>query len=336
VTIIQADGDRLLEALGIPEDEEALYRLLVRSTDTSPTALAHELDTSAARVRRMLKALETRGLVSRTPGKNARFAPAPPAVAWEVLIQQRQIELDRARAAARQFEDDFRSTASAREVDLVEVVSGAEAVVSRFRQLLLLAKEEVLTFDKPPYLNPFGPPGVEEERIRHGVRFAVIYDPEALEYEGKMEDIEEITAAGEDARILPVPMKLLISDRNLALVRVNLRSAGPTDSALLVYPSALLDALIRLWEMSWAEATPFHRRDDFAGSESDESRLDLSEREVKVIDLLLAGAPSESIARRLKMSKSTVERDIATILMKLGAQTRFQAGYKLGAVTHPR
>jgi DNA-binding NarL/FixJ family response regulator len=55
-------------------------------------------------------------------------------------------------------------------------------------------------------------------------------------------------------------------------------------------------------------------------------RAPLSEQDRKIITLMAAGVTDDAIARRLRLSRRTVSRRIATLLDRLGATTRFQAG----------
>lgn len=325
----------MLDALGISPSEEKVYRALIASPEATVAAVAEATALPAARVRKLLASLETKGLVSRTPGKRSRYLPAPPAVAWEVLIQQRQAELDRARLLASEFDQEFRSASRTRSADLVEVVTGRDAVGRRFEQLLRLATEELIAFDKPPYVaHPYGPSGVEEEALERGVKFRVIYDRDALAFEGKMGSIQSGIRHGEEARTTQVPMKLIISDRRVALLPISLHDPQLTDSALLVYTSSLLDALVALWGTFWESAIPLGQTHDIESREGE--TLPLEERESQTVDLLLAGLKQEAIARQLGVSRTTVARDIAALLEKLHAPTRFQAGYRLGRASMAR
>ncbi len=86
---------------------------------------------------------------------------------------------------------------------------------------------------------------------------------------------------------------------------------------LVVRPSGLLQALIGVFETLWTLGIPVT---DIGGEQG------LPERDRAILTLMAAGATDEAIARRLDMSRRTVVRRIASLLDKLGATTRFQAG----------
>jgi DNA-binding NarL/FixJ family response regulator len=61
----------------------------------------------------------------------------------------------------------------------------------------------------------------------------------------------------------------------------------------------------------------------------------LTERELEVLQLLGAGLPNKAIARRLKVSEHTAKFHVASILNKLGVQSRTEAvvrGAQLGLI----
>ncbi|MFF8837482.1 helix-turn-helix domain-containing protein [Streptomyces sp. NPDC015130] len=92
-----------LNELGVGEEEERLFRLLLSRPDLTLADLAEALSTAPAPLRRRLRALEDAGLVSRTPTRPVRYRPAPPGPAVDVLIARRQEELDRTRSEAKEL-----------------------------------------------------------------------------------------------------------------------------------------------------------------------------------------------------------------------------------------
>jgi hypothetical protein len=77
---------------------------------------------------------------------------APPELAIEVLLLQRQEEQRQARLETARLSDTYRRAGQQRTAtELVEVGTGREAIAQRFEQLQLAAQHEVLVFDTPPY-----------------------------------------------------------------------------------------------------------------------------------------------------------------------------------------
>lgn len=123
-------------------------------------------------------------------------------------------------------------------------------------------------------------------------------------------------AAGEEIRLLPeVPSRLAIVGDSRALLPPY---PGITNERSLVVREPGLVAHLRLYfEELWdqAVALPLFESQDVRG---DARRLLLAE--------LAEGARDEQIARTLGIGLRTVRRRIASLMIELGAETRFQAG----------
>ena len=124
-------------------------------------------------------------------------------------------------------------------------------------------------------------------------------------------------ACGEQARTLAsLPMKLVIGDDRRAMVPLD-PSELEDGATLIVHPSGLLSALVAIFETLWQMAVPI--------SGGDVTRP-LGKRDQDILTLMASGATDEVIARRLHLSRRTVVRHSASLLERLGATTRFQAG----------
>lgn len=315
----------MLEAVGLSDLEERIYRVLLtepRSTIAEVARASGESD--HARVEEECTSLEAKGLVGRVPG--GLFIATRPDVALEALVLQRQEELERVRLEAARLLEDFRgATRLTSPAELVEIVTGREAVHQRFGQLQAGTKSELLIFDKPPYTAPPRVNETEIELLRNGVTCRSLYARAALELENASFILEKMMAAGEKARVLPeLPMKMVVADRRLAIVPLTLDVPGMQEGALLLHPSALLSALTTLFDTLWDRATPIGPEGSL--TEDEEPPDGLSPRDRRLLALVAAGLKDEAIARQLGLAVRTVRRDVARMMNDLGAETRFQAG----------
>lgn len=318
--------DRTLEVVGLDEAEEAAYRALLDAPGSSLALLARTTGVAARRVRAALEALEAKGLVSRAPGKTARFVPAPPDVAIEGLVLRRREELEAVRLVAAQLAERARASAAhTGTVDLVEIVTGREAVSERFMQIKRSAREEVLILDRPPYAHDPRDDVPEFDQMAATVHHRVLYDREAFELPGRLALVRRAAAVGEEARTIPrVPMKMVVADRRVALLPLSFQEADT--GALVVHRSMLLDALTTLFEILWAQATPI----GFDGALLDAQGPVLSDEDRDLLLLLAAGLKDQAIARQLGIGLRTVARRISSLMATLRAETRFQAGLEAG------
>jgi DNA-binding CsgD family transcriptional regulator len=309
----------VLEALGIGEFEEDVYRAVLTAPDASASGVAATVRATPRRVGRALAQLVELGLVRRVDGR--RYVPLPPEAAIDMLVHRRRAELDRVRGAAAELVDAFRlRDLQARPEGLVEIVAGTEAVRKRSVEFEYGQRNEILSFDRPPYATPpagYDEVGTERALLERGVEMRIIYDAEALQMPGRLRTVTELVRLGERARTLPgLPLKLYVYDRRLALIPLS--SDRPTEAMAIVHRSALLDALIALFESYWERARPVVP--DTTGP------ADLDPRDAEVLALLGTGLTDQAIARRLGVSLRTARRRIAGITARLHGSTRFQAG----------
>lgn len=303
----------MLEPLGISQPDEDVYRALLGMPNATMVELSRHLDRD---VRRSVATLERLGLVSRLAGRPARLVAARPDVAVDVLVARRREELGRVQLEARQLMAEMNTDEQHRSDRIVEVIVGRQAIATRFEQLLQGTERELLVFDRPPYVSD---PSRTEDSVRTLLRRRAvvrgIYAPESLERPGALAEAHDLARAGERSRVHPsVPMKLAIADRSLALLPM--AACDADDSALGIHPSALLDALVQLFELLWQSAIPIVAA----------TPPDLAPSDERLLTLLAAGVKDDAIARQLAISTRTVSRRVAELMDALQARTRFQAG----------
>lgn len=316
-----------LSPLGVPEQEEDLYRLLLAHRPMSQGELARVSGLGRVQLREAVASLEAKGLVSRSAHRRPLVVASPPDPALETLIVQRARDIERARAAVGALVREFGSIADRVEsTEIVQLVTGREAITRQASHLQLRATREVLVFDKPPYESGGGQNQVELRLLKRGIRYRVIYDRAALEWPGQIELLREIAEAGEEARMVEsLPTGLAIADHNLAILPLRRAGTQRGPQRMLILRSPLLDALVALFELYWERATPIR----FAGSElvtSQEGNAtqSLSDSDRELLVLLAADLKDDAIARQLGIARRSVQRRIRRLAQQFGVNTRLQ------------
>jgi sugar-specific transcriptional regulator TrmB len=317
---------RPLEALGISEIEERVYEALLDRSGATSAELERDLTLPARKLQRVLDALEQKGLATSTSARPHRYIPASPDIAVEALVLRRQDELRRARAEIQRLQD--RAIESAGEQrQMIELVTTREAERHVFEQMQHAAQHELIFLERPPILiaGPEQPNETEMKSLARGVRYRSIADRAFLELPGVLTRIREGMQAGEEVRVVSrLPFKMVMADRSIALIPLNLERPGsPT---MLVRASALLDALYAMFELLWSQAAPIAFARDGA-MHMHEPSARLSEESEQLIPLLAAGLNDKAIAHELRISASTLNRRIAELMKSVDARSRFQLGW---------
>jgi predicted DNA-binding transcriptional regulator len=318
----------VLSALGISEFDERVYRVFLAGPDLPVHEIAAAVDAPASRVRHAVTRLESFGLLRRVT--HGHYQPAGPQTALMALLNQRRMEAERAfvavQGAVEELTVEYRAGRLRTDPSsLVEVLSGRDTVNRRVEELTRSISTHMWVLDKPPYLEwANGQPDTNETEmsvtttmISRGVDIRAVYCPESMERPGRFDTVVRLAELGEQSRMLPsLPFKLRIMDRRVALVPL---IGGIYDSLAVVHPSGLLDALMELFDAYWERAVPIG-----TVPAHDEDRP--SEDDLLLLRMLKAGLKDHAVARQLGISARTATRRIATIMERLGTETRFQAG----------
>ncbi|MFE5794981.1 helix-turn-helix domain-containing protein [Streptomyces sp. NPDC056503] len=305
----------VLGPFGVTEAEERAYRFVLGVPDCTVADVAEGIGAEARAARRLLRELEAKGLVCRLNGTPVRYQGAAPDLAIEVLALVRHRQIEQAKLAASELTDLWSAAERGRHVP-IEVVHGRDVNTQRFLQTQLAARREVLTFDRPPYLEEGIEPqhDLQVQRMAEGVRYRTVYDRSSLAEPGQMERVLALARAGEQARVYDgVPLKLLVTDGSTGLVPF---AVSGVRRSVVLDASPLLDALVVLFELVWERSAPLWASAP-TGVDPVNERL---------LGFAAAGYTDESIARMTGLSKRTVERRMRQIMDRLGARTRFQAG----------
>jgi hypothetical protein len=317
-------GETELDAIGIPPIDGLVYSTLISHPRTRAAELAEQCGLSAQQVARALSRLASGGMASRVPGRPARYVAAPPDIALGTLVADRAAELRGARARIDNLMEVFREASRfTHPAELVEVITGMDNISSRVAQVQESARTQIRGFDKPPYVSrPGHNHSDERRRMAGGIRYRVIYDREAIAIPGRLQsDILVSSAQGERSRVRPeLPVKMFMADEELAVIPIS-SSPHVVDAAYVIHASALLQALVTLFEAEWDRAVPMA---EAIGGEASDASLDGETR--TLLTLLAAGQTDAGIGRALGWSPRTTQRRVQRLMLDLNATTRFQAG----------
>ncbi len=317
-----SDFDDSLAAAGLSLAEVAAYELVITRPSSTLPELA-SLWLLEERLEPVIGALDAKGFIRQddsVPGYRA----VDPDIALDTPLHDYEKRLRLARERVRQLAVAHRDRSNAGDsATMIEVVTGHRAVVQRLRQLRRGARTEICRLDKPPYVD--GPVDAAELAVRHpALACRIIYERASVEHCGGLHDVERRVAAGQQARVLPtVPMNLYLVDHRHAFLPLQ-REPESVESAIVVHPSALLDALTKLFEGLWQRALPLELPTSSDAPMAQRRRAQIDEQ--RLVALLLSGLTDDAIARQLAVGYRTVQRHIAALMIKFGAHTRFQAG----------
>ncbi|WP_370150311.1 helix-turn-helix transcriptional regulator [Streptacidiphilus sp. EB129] len=349
----------MLGFVGLDEEGEEVYRLLVGLGAASGEELAHKLALPGEAVARALAGLERLGLVAVSPTLPGQHVAAPPAVALGAVLSARRHELKQAELAVESLAQEYRRNAvGLGPNDLVEPVVGADAVRHRFEQLQLGAERELLALvTHSPMVVSGRDNNAEPAAVARGVNYRVVIERAALDAPGGLPVVTAALERNEQVRVADrVPTKLLVADRSLAMVPLRpLAAPGGEPSTLVVRAGGLLESLVGLFESVWAQALPLRLSHSHSLSHNPEGSADPARSagpsgsadgtgpaeatvvveagdqpdgvDLQILSMLLVGMTDASVAKQLDLGLRTVQRRVKRLMDIASVTTRMQLGW---------
>ncbi len=297
--------------------------MLVDEPHVSRETLGRRLQLSPEELDSELSRLQGLGLLRDEPIEGSLVITDPEA-ALSLLVRDQQRQLDAMLKESVDMAQKVRRNRQARDLSsIIEVVTGANAITSRWEHAQKSAKKGIRMTDRPPYYAGGKIEGMDIQlaRMAEGLPFQTLYDARIFNYSNHLQRARIAIEAGEEARVLPeVPIKLVLVDDELAFL-VLLDSAEQREpTVILVYESALLDSLSELYNLLWERGTRMPSGDlPQAGEElPDDMRL--------LVALMASGLKDEAIAQEMGIAARTVRRKVQDLYAQLGVRNRFQAG----------
>lgn len=314
----------MFEHLGMTSRQEAIYRLLVDEPTLRRDVLTRRMGVELADLDADLARLQELGLLRIDPFEPEGVVISDPEAALGLLVREQQGILDSMLKDSTELAQKLRRRRQSSELSsIIEIITGADAITSRWEHAQHNATERIRMTDRPPYYAGARIDGmaIQLARMADGLPFQTLYDAAILDEPHHLHRTRIAIDAGEEARVLPdIPIKLVLVDDELAfLVLVNSAELRePT--VILVYQSALLDSLSELFNQLWSRGVPMPSATlpDMSDSLPADQRT--------LIALMATGLKDEAIALEMGLAPRTIRRKVQDLYKMLGVRNRFQAG----------
>lgn len=318
----------MLEALGLTSETETVYRAMLDHPALGVDELAALTDLTSGQVHEALDHLADHLLIRISRESPSRFCAVPAHIGLTEMLARQEAEI-----AARQAQVAASRTAVARLVAdhsaakhpiRSERLLGLDAIQSRLEEMGRTAASECLgvhpgSAQRPADLAAGRP--LNAEAMQRGVTFRTLYQDSVRNDTATVDHARWLLHHGGEVRTAPVvPQRLVITDRCHALVPID--PADTRKGALYLTEPGIVSALVELFEQAWAGAVPLGA----ARPEDPETGLTPIER--RLLHLLSTGITDEAAGRQLGCSLRTVRRHMSSLMERLGATSRFEAGLR--------
>ncbi|MFG3039464.1 TrmB family transcriptional regulator [Streptomyces sp. NPDC048330] len=322
----------MLRSIGLPPDEERVYRVLVRLGSATVPEVARHLNLDAREAGGLLDSLESGGMVSRHVGRDGVYVVAPPRLAFGPALAAGRHALEQAESTVAALAEEYRRGAAGQEqAGLVEVLTGAEATRHRFEQIQQSAQRELHAFVTSEAAVVRGDEhGLEEHATRRGVRYQVVMEQAALDLPSTTAEISAALGRTQLVRVVErVPCKLVVADRSTALMPLlgpDSGQAGAELTSVVVRAPGIVEALLTLFEAVWNSARPILL--SASGEvEAEPQTAEPDETDLLLLSLMLTGLTDRAVAARLGLGLRTVQRRLQRLMEMAEVSTRMQLGW---------
>ncbi|MFF3128820.1 helix-turn-helix transcriptional regulator [Streptomyces sp. NPDC057908] len=168
---------------------------------------------------------------------------------------------------------------------------------------------------------------IEDVLMRRGVALRSVIERDWLERPEMAATAAAYAAQGQHISVVDeLPIKLITVDRRMALLPLAPERDDVDPVALAVHGTGLLTALSSLFEAHFERGWRLLPSGvDPGAGDTGGTGLDAVDRQI--VSLLYVGLTDAAIARQLGMGHRTVQRRLQSLMVEVGAATRFQLGW---------
>ncbi|MFJ8038909.1 LuxR C-terminal-related transcriptional regulator [Kitasatospora sp. NPDC096147] len=316
----------MLDVLGLSVHAAAVYRAMLDHPAEGVEQLAERCLLTSGQVHDGLDELGELMLVRASADRPGRLRAIDPAVGLADMVARQEADLaarQAALAASREAVTRMVADRAEQRAAYGERLLGMDAILGRLERMGREARTEVFS-SQPGNQRPEDLEAAragDAEVLARGVTMRTLYQDVIRRQPHASVYAHWLMVQGSEVRTAPsIPQRIVIVDRAQALVPID--PADNRKGALHVTEPGLLAALLDFLEQAWSTAVPLGA----TGPEDPESGLTPTETEL--LRLLGSGITDDTAGQRLGISARTVGRHMASIMERLNATSRFEAGIK--------
>jgi DNA-binding CsgD family transcriptional regulator len=319
----------VLETLGLDAFCEEIYLAMLADPSLAVAGLARRLGRPEADIRAGLDRLADLTLLRPSREVDGELRAVHPARGLAILVRRQEEALELQRRDIESSREALTTlmgeAAGGPATSRIERLEGLDAVQARLEELTGRATREVMTVvpggpQRAAVLDAARP--LDAELARRGLRLRSLYQDSLCSDRANMEYVSWLAGLGVQVRTAPLlPPRMILLDQEVAVMPLDPANRRP--GAALVREPGVLAALIALFEQNWEAARPLP-----AGAAPAGDTQGLTEAERVLLRMLSRGLTDEAAASRLGVSVRTVQRRMESLMSRLGAASRFEAGFK--------
>jgi DNA-binding CsgD family transcriptional regulator/sugar-specific transcriptional regulator TrmB len=320
----------MVEVPGLTPVAQAVYQAMLERPGSSAAELIGLLGLPEDQVRAALDELTDLTLLRPSTRQPGVLRPVDPQVGLALLLRRqeqdlanRAQELAASKAAAAKLMAEYNRAVRA-STGAGEYLTSPDAISARLEVLARNAEQEfllVLPGGAQPQASLDAGRPLHADALGRGLRVQLLLQDSVKGDLVTLSYARWLTEQGGQVRTaVQVPPWMMIFDRRRAVVPSDPEDQGA--GVMVTREHAVLAALGAIFQQSWDVAIPVGQ------DRAADPGSGLTPVEKELLLLLAGGMTDESAAKRLGVSLRTIRRMMASLMERLDATSRFQAGLK--------
>ncbi|MGW3989778.1 LuxR C-terminal-related transcriptional regulator [Streptomyces sp. NPDC004830] len=318
----------MLSTLGVDTTSEAVYRAMLDRPGWGVPEMSVHLGLPEAEIHAGLDRLGELRLLRPTFSDSSILRPVSLDVGVQILLARREEEV-------RRVQEEF-AAGRAAALEILEtqarVPSGGygyeelpsiERIQDRLERLTHSCTERLLSFHPggaQPVAQLEASKPLDAALLGRGVEMRTPYQDSVRNDQDTLRYAQWLTDSGGQVRTTAaLPIRMVMFDRTAALLPVDPDNTAA--GAVQVSGPCVITALTALHEAVWEQAAPFG-----TAADRDRDGEGLTGQERHMLKLLARGMTDEAAAKQLGIGVRTARRMMSSLMQRLGARSRFEAG----------
>ncbi|MCF7884552.1 MAG: hypothetical protein K9M95_10490 [Candidatus Cloacimonetes bacterium] len=272
---------KLQTQLGFTAPEaEAYYFMLI--SDVTAAHLSNLLDINRSYAYGLLKKLISLGFCTEIKGKVRKFRAIEPNLAFASMIEEFEQNIIDLKKLSIEIQPLFQRRKENASDDSVKILHSKAHILDTINKYEQDAKEEIISFSKPPYLmdvsNLQNASAPQRKSILRGVRHMAIYEYKE-DIDNFLEMIKFYKNMGEEVRIVEyLPMKLVVFDSMKVVFTLEKKAGKKDDVTFNFFNDESLAKTFRMifqsyWESSMTYEEFINRNNYFVSKKNKRGEL---------------------------------------------------------------
>ena len=294
--------------------------------------LCERLGLADSEVRAALDELVTSALMRESRERPGQLRVVRPEVGLETLLRRheqqlaaRQQELASARTQVAEIVAECLAPDGRRLSELTRQLWGIDAIQAELEILAQEMRSECMSLlpggaQSQASIDHARP--LDADALARGISLRTLLQDSARHDPATLAHARWLTDLGGQVRTAPVlPVRMLIFDKAVAVIPID--ASDTRLGALCTREPGIVSSMLAVFQQAWNAAIPFGAARAATDTETGLTRLDR-----ELLKLLAAGMTDDAAGSRLGISARTVRRQMAALMERLNASSRFEAGLK--------